>query len=72
MEKDLTLCKAVEIAKLAAEGTKWASQFDIGSHEVNFVNKKFKPYSKFVPNKSKNNTQSKSCLRCGSNKHLAN
>ena len=72
MEKGLTLTKALEIAKYAAEGKQWASQFPEVPNvkikqEVNF-NKNVK--SDFKSSGTGNKV--KQCFRCGSKSHLAN
>ena len=72
LEKNLTLDRAVEIAKHASEGTKWADTFNETSvaikKEVNFS--RSKNNSKYPRGKYTNKV--KSCYRCGSNNHLAN
>lgn len=76
LEKDLNLNKAIDIANYAAEGSNWANQFNdiVPNREVNFNKRSVKTSSHYsMPNKTKVKTNLKNkCLRCGSDKHLAN
>jgi len=75
MEKDLDLAKAIDIAKFAAEGSKWANEFVPGSErEVNYTKpeNKFKTNEKFSSNDNFGKQGTRKCFRCGSGKHLAN
>ena len=76
MEKELTLVKALEIARYAHLGSDWCNQFQEDRKEVNWSrNTKFGGSNKLnhKVNKPKNDESNKKlCYRCGSNQHLAN
>ena len=75
LEKQLTLEKALEIAKYTAEGGKWMNQFiEAGSSISPEVRVKQEVnYSKQLSNFGSNiKFKNKSCYRCGSKHHLAN
>ena len=77
LEQDLTLTKALDIAKYTLQGNLWCNQFDGSAdttkQEVNFNKNDSNNFKHFKKDSNKNfKASSKKCLRCGSGKHLAN
>lgn len=79
LEKNLTLKKALEIAKYAAEGSSWALQFKNNcpsevqvKKEVNFNRSQKNKHKGYSVSEGSSKTTTKACYRCGSKTHLAN